>query len=68
MPMPDTSSFKYKEIARIISTILPHKTKKPLTFSKKHVDRYLFTFAFEIGADLPSDDTLKNIYKLLAGS
>jgi hypothetical protein len=48
--------------------MLPYKTRKPLTFGKKQIDRYLFTFAFEIGTDQPSEEMLKVIYRLLVGS
>lgn len=36
--------------------------------TKKHIDRYLYTFAMEIGCDLPNDEMLKNIFFLLLGS
>ena len=59
------STFKIKETAKTIISLLPHRTRKPATFSKKNIDRYLYTFAFEVGADLPSEDILRTIYKLL---
>ena len=53
--------------AKSIVMLLPFRSRKPLTFSKPHLERYLFTFAFEIGTDLPSEDTLRSIYLLLVG-
>jgi len=42
--------------------------KKHFLFAKKHVERYLYTFAFEIGCDVPNEETIRNIYNLLLGN
>ena len=57
-----------QRVAKSISNLLHHPTKKEPAFTKKHLDRYLYTFSFEVGTDLPSDETLRNIYMLLVGA
>ena len=61
---------KQNRIARQITDRLLSRngSKKMSLISKKHIDRYLYTFAFEIGSDLPNDQILKTIYCLLLGS
>jgi len=57
-----------QRIAKSVSLLLHQPTKKEPSFTKKHLDRYLYTFSFEVGTDLPSDEILKNIYILLVGN
>lgn len=34
-------------------------------FNKRHAQRFLYTFANEVGCDFPSDETIKAIFALL---
>jgi len=43
------------------------QSSKQQLFNRKHLERYLFTFAFELGCDIPSDEIIKSIYSLLIG-
>ena len=62
------AKIKYGNIAKKISAAVMGYPKKAQLFQKKHVHRYLYTFAFEIGVDLPTDEVLKTIFILLLGS
>ena len=59
---------QHQRVAKSISNLLHNPTKKEPTYTKKHLERFLYTFSFEVGTDLPSDETLRNIYMLLVGA
>ncbi len=61
---------KHSKIAkRIVECVAGRSShKKQLTLGRRHVDKYLYTFAMEIGSDLPNDEILKTIFFLLIGS
>ena len=50
------SNNKITNIVRALSDCVAGRStsKRHFLFSKKHVERYLYTFAFEIGCDIPS--------------
>lgn len=63
------NSVQQKKIAKhICDTVVGRCGGKKNPITKKHIDRYLYTFALEIGCELPNDEMLKNIYFLLLGS
>ncbi len=50
------SNNKITSIVRALTDSVAGRStsKKHFIFTKKHVERYLYTFAFEIGCDVPS--------------
>jgi hypothetical protein len=60
-------SLRHQQTAKQISNLI-QSNRKQQHFGKKHIDRYLYTFAFEIGSDLPSEDMLKTIFLVLLGN
>lgn len=68
-PLSDTILNQKKIAKRIGDRVIGRGSgKRTQIITKRHVDRYLYTFAMEIGCDLPSDETLKDIYFLLLDS
>jgi hypothetical protein len=50
-------------VKRIAEGVKGHNKGK---FTKRHAERFLYTFANEVGCDFPSEEMIKTIHGLLA--
>ena len=54
----------YEKMAeKMVESVRGQKTKAKI--NKKHIERYLYTFANEIGCDFPTEDITRGLLALL---